>query len=209
MLFVGAFSSLTHVGPQCRAALWTTAARQSSPLSTLLASLGPAAHSSFVKSILKLLRHLPPATIEKSLCVAKLACSSLAAFTFLTFSSRALKKEKLFGMLFKSAHTQRSSLSSRTFFLIIRSRCERQKEKYKSVKESEANNGRHQTLAFTQECLRGCDASSFVRNARRPRWIAEVKMLHDHLSSVSPPPICSSAPPFIAPPLHPSCSFVN
>lgn len=117
-----------------------------------------AAHSSFVKSILKLLRHLPPATIEKSLCVAKLACSSLAAFTFLTFSSRALKKEKLFGMLFKSAHTQRSSLSSRTFFPIIRSRCERQKEKYKSVKASEANNGRHQTLTFTQECLRGCDA---------------------------------------------------
>lgn len=53
-----------------------------------------AGHSSFIKSILKLLRHLPPATIEKSLRVAKLARSSLAAFTFLTFSLRALEINK-------------------------------------------------------------------------------------------------------------------
>lgn len=55
-----------------------------------------AGHSWFIKSILKLLCHRPPPTIEQSLRVAKLTCSSLAAFALLTFSLRALSKKKAF-----------------------------------------------------------------------------------------------------------------
>lgn len=40
-----------------------------------------------------------------------------------------------------------------------------------------------------------CYANGFVSTPRRLLGLAEVRLSHDHLSSVSPPPICPSAPP--------------
>lgn len=91
---VPGFSSLIRVSPQ-----WGCSedqSRQAKFSCQHFASIAKTGHSSFMKSILKLLRHLPPATLQKLLGVAKLACSSLAAFAFLTFSLRALKLNKRF-----------------------------------------------------------------------------------------------------------------
>lgn len=97
-------------------------------------------------------------------------------------------------MLFKPGHTQRSSLSSRTFFPIIQNRRERQKEKYKSRAASEANNGHRATLTFTQQRLRAHDANGFVKNALvsggLQRWSCDMTtcLLFPLLPPVHPPP---------------------